>query len=505
MGYLSATIKITDEIDKLPSSAQYPSIESFYNLMRYKMAHASALCKKERDASYLMRIAIAAIQREREILREQDPLPFDEYSDSEAKSSEDVKDIAFHELTGENVPAFRSAFVIRQIKRPEEVSLLRFVYGDQFILLSGYGTQADRQKILQEKIRFNESGDSKQSREVYLANQLMELDASEDNDEYGQHLREVFHLADVVVDGISHSKMRTDIERFINALFGLNETAPTKQEYGMYSAHSASLRSTDLSRQVGAAIFSREGVVLAQGCNEVPKAFGGTYWDGEEPDYRDIKLGKDSNDVLKMDVLKDLIERMKKNGILSDKVVKAGSPTQIANFLIGRTKGPNEFEDLRGSLKNSKILDLTEYGRVVHAEMNSICDAARTGIPLAGSTLYTTTFPCHNCAKHIIAAGIHEVVFLEPYPKSKAKDLHANEIEIEGDAPEKVMFNFFSGITPARYEKIFYKSKRKKNGIAVRWQYDVPTPMVNVTSPTYMSLEGLVAVNVDPPVIENGA
>ncbi|MDN3612645.1 hypothetical protein QWZ16_23945 [Vibrio ostreicida] len=26
-------------------------------------------------------------------------------------------------------------------------------------------------------------------------------------------------------------------------------------------------------------------------------------------------------------------------------------------------------------------------------------------------------FPCHNCAKHIVASGIKRVVYVEPYPK----------------------------------------------------------------------------------------
>lgn len=166
--------------------------------------------------------------------------------------------------------------------------------------------------------------------------------------------------------------MRTNLERFIHALFGLNEIAPTKAEFGMNAAYTASLRSSDLSRQVGAAVLTESGELIAQGCNEVPKAFGGTYWDGENPDFRDIKLGRDSNDILKVDVLTDLVEIMKRHGLLSEKVAKAGSPSQLVNFLIGRNEALEEFKEIRGALKNSKVMDLTEYGRVVHAEMNSI-------------------------------------------------------------------------------------------------------------------------------------
>ena len=494
VGYSSGVVRVTDAIKNLKSSAERPSVSSFYNETRYKMLHASALCREIGDPAFLMRVALTKIREERQRLLTlpEGPVNADDAEESVISTIVPTDEVPFFQFDNADDAALRSAFIIRQIKRPEEVNFLRYVYGAQFVLISGYGTEPDRQRILRDKIKYSEIADVKEAREIYLANKLMELDASEDQDSFGQHLRDAFHLADVVIDGISRTQMRSDIERFINALFGLNEVAPTRAEYGMFSAYSAALRSSDLSRQVGAALFTNEGELVASGCNEVPKAFGGTYWDGESPDNRDIKLGKDSNDILKIDVLKDLITRMKKNGLLSDKVIKAGSPSRIVNFLIGREKGPNEFDALKGALKNAKILDLTEYGRVVHAEMNTILEAARLGHAVNRTTLFTTTFPCHNCTKHVIASGIREVVFLEPYPKSKAKELHENEVEIEGEAREKVVFRYFSGITPARYEDVFRKSKRKKDGAAVRWQHGGPAPMMYVKTPSYMQLEELL-------------
>lgn len=57
----------------------------------------------------------------------------------------------------------------------------------------------------------------------------------------------------------------------------------------------------------------------------------------------------------------------------------------------------------------------------MHAEMFAITDAARRGLSVRDATLYCTTFPCHMCARHIIASGIRKVVYIEPYPKSMAK------------------------------------------------------------------------------------
>jgi dCMP deaminase len=53
--------------------------------------------------------------------------------------------------------------------------------------------------------------------------------------------------------------------------------------------------------------------------------------------------------------------------------------------------------------------------RTLHAEMNAIARAARDGISLYGSTLYTTVSPCISCAKLILAAGIQQVLYNELY------------------------------------------------------------------------------------------
>ena len=123
--------------------------------------------------------------------------------------------------------------------------------------------------------------------------------------------------------------------------------------------------------------------------------------------------------------------------------------------------------------------------------MVAICDAARLGKPLKNSTLYVTTFPCHNCTKHILAAGIRRVVYMEPYPKSRAKQLHSNEIEIEKLTENKVSFIPFLGISPFRYRDIFEKGSRKTGGTARTWysRADEPRPLLQITEPTYIDTE----------------
>ncbi|WP_339916420.1 deaminase [Photorhabdus stackebrandtii] len=64
----------------------------------------------------------------------------------------------------------------------------------------------------------------------------------------------------------------------------------------------------------------------------------------------------------------------------------------------------------------------------MHAEIEAILACARSNVSIYNGILYCTTFPCHNCAKHIVASGIRRVIYIEPYPKSKVFDFHPDSI-----------------------------------------------------------------------------
>lgn len=457
VGYHTELIKLTDEM--LDFRANIPKAESAGRFDDYwwKMDYANALRKRYERPDTLARIAINAIRRIR----------------------------ANRGIGEADAPADRTAYVIRQLKHPEEVRLLRKVYGVQFVLISCYATEEERRKNLINAIKATESTQISASAIENKANMLIERDASEVGEKLGQQLRDTFHLADVFVDGMDPERMRAGISRFIRAFFGRTDITPRKDEYGMYAAASAALRSADLSRQVGAAIFTGDGDLVTQGCNEVPKALGGTYWDSETPDYRDIKKGYDPNERHKREVLRDLIERLRVAGCLSDSILAHGSDIEIVNKLVRKVRRGEEGED--GPLAESWLMDLTEYGRVVHAEMSAICDAARNGKNIRDCTLFCTTFPCHNCTKHIISAGIKRVVYMEPYPKSRAKELHEDEIELESERDQsRVSFVPFLGISPLRYQNVFQKGRRKSaHGAAVAWLQEPPQPIIEIDFPSY--------------------
>lgn len=453
VNYTSSTVKLTDEMQRISvSRMKKPKLDlaSQYN---WKMDYANAVRRKLGYADAMARVAISAIQRFRE---------------EETRSWEK--------------PRTNHAYIIRQLKLPQEVNLLRQVYGKQFILISAFGSERDRANLLFDRLKERLPTNISETDARHLVQKLIDRDSNEDDDRYGQNLRDTFHLGDVIIDGIRRDAMGHTLSRFINALFGKTDISPTRDEMGMYFAKSASLQSADLSRQVGAAIFSRAGEILTSGCNEVPRAGGGNYWDQEVPDFRDIKKGYDPNDRIKTDILRNVIEKLREGSLLSKKALSLGTDLEIVVKLTGKQNSNSP-----SILKDSLVMDITEFGRVVHAEMNAICAAARTGTSIKETTLYCTTFPCHNCTKHIIAAGIKRVVFMEPYPKSRARELHEDELSFEDQvSDDRVTFVPFQGISPFRYRDIFQKNKRKaKDGRAKPWtsEIGVPMPLLETTFP----------------------
>jgi deoxycytidylate deaminase len=180
--------------------------------------------------------------------------------------------------------------------------------------------------------------------------------------------------------------------------------------------------------------------------------------------------------------LVDLVDRLNADGNLSQELTAKGDSFAICRHLLTET-----------SIKDSKVMDLLEFGRDIHAEMSAISDAARLGIALGAGTLYTTTFPCHLCAKHNVACGIRRVVYIEPYPKSYASELHSDAIEVECNSDgKKVDFSPFIGISPFRYRELFEKGRRKYGGLAQQWNKGEKRPMIEVYYPTYFKAEAHV-------------
>ncbi|WP_314084497.1 ComE operon protein 2 [uncultured Gemella sp.] len=53
--------------------------------------------------------------------------------------------------------------------------------------------------------------------------------------------------------------------------------------------------------------------------------------------------------------------------------------------------------------------------RTIHAEINAILQCSKFGVGTEGATIYVTHFPCLNCTKSIIQAGIKEICYANDY------------------------------------------------------------------------------------------
>lgn len=74
---------------------------------------------------------------------------------------------------------------------------------------------------------------------------------------------------------------------------------------------------------------------------------------------------------------------------------------------------------------------LKTHPYVIHAEQNAITSAAKMGTKLDKSTMYTTTLPCNECAKLIVASGIIKVYYSETYKADLTLDYFAkNNVEL---------------------------------------------------------------------------
>jgi len=378
--------------------------------------------------------------------------------------------VQINQSRGSQVPLRRNAFVISSLKNPAEVQKLRKIYSDGFYLIGIHADHTRRHEYL--------TKDKSMSSEQ--ASRLIERDADE-REEYGQHTSDTYHLSDFFIDYNGNSdSLKKQIWRIVDLLFGKPYITPTFDEYAMFMAFSASLRSADLSRQVGA-VLTKNRCIISTGANDVPRAHGGLYWPDiddktqeivDVADGRDYMKGEDSNAIQKRLIIKGIIEAI---------------PEQYRQEL-----GP--------FIKNSKIKDITEYGRVVHAEMEALLSSARSGSSTIGGDLYCTTFPCHNCAKHIVAAGIKRVVYVEPYPKSKALEFHSDSISLVKDS-EKVIFEPFIGVGPRSFFNLFstnlgsgYPIVRKTDqGEIIDWKESDAKLRTQMLPCSYMERETIAA------------
>ncbi|KLV09715.1 deoxycytidylate deaminase [Photobacterium ganghwense] len=403
-GYTVHHIRISDHISDIVGG----DLSNLRGYERYKkLQDAGDVLRKKHKNTFLAEVAINAITV---------------YRDKHFGTGSDEGEIVKTDL--------KVAYIIDQLKHPDEISLLRTVYPNNFYQIGLIRTEKER--------RVNLSDEQIAASHI---DELIRRDRKAD-DPYGQQVEKALYSADYFIRNLSNQSklMRKSVSRFVNLIHGQVGITPTHDEIGLFTAYSESLKSACLSRQVGAAIMDDTGQIIATGCNDVPKYKGGLYDANSTDDFRCIHQKRCSNDKHKQ-ILEAEIESVLMHNSIPQRKAK-----ELANSILNETKAKS----------------IIEYSRAIHAEMDAITSLARkASCSSQDKTLYCTTYPCHNCARHIVAAGIIRVVYIEPYEKSLAIQLHGDAIT-DSTEPNKVVFEPFEGVAPNRYDSFFkYNTKRK--------------------------------------------
>ncbi len=345
------------------------------------------------------------------------------------------------QITPEDFSGRRKCYIIDSIKNKEELLLFRSVYRELFYFISVFSPLQERKEFLKDRGLSQPEVD-----------ELISIDSGGKLN-HGQEVINTFKLGDFfirIANKASLDKVKRGVDRYLHLIFDTKIITPTPNETAMYKAKSAAGNSACLSRQVGASITDSNGILLSIGWNDVPKFGGGLYQTLDEEsddaiDFRCMNKGADGmcfNDDEKNILSKALVEELVTQGLIEE----------------------SKREDSYDIIRKSNIKGLIEYSRSVHAEMHAIIVGAQsTGNKMVGGKLFCTTYPCHNCARHIIAAGIKEVYYIEPYQKSLCTKLHADDITEDETQEAKVRILMFDGVAPNRYLRFFSMNDNRKS------------------------------------------
>jgi deoxycytidylate deaminase/dephospho-CoA kinase len=278
---------------------------------------------------------------------------------------------------------------------------------------------------------------------TYTDRGLTQLDFNEDdsrdsNEEtrYGQQVALCLDKADILIDN-SEAVTAADFKQKTLAHVDLATaklSRPASQdEILMNMAFSASHSSKCIKRHVGALVVDLAGQVVGVGYNENPI---GTHPCIEEPSYNNQCY----RDIVRNAHFADLARRRAKCPVCGAKIIAQHGPPWRCNKCSKVAKKSN--------LEQFFFPDRAiSWCTAVHAEVWAVLAAGERG---RRGTLYTTTFPCFQCAEKISQAGISSIVFTEAYP-----DPHSAErLKLAG-----VKFRQFEGVRSSSFEKIFSKNR----------------------------------------------
>lgn len=352
----------------------------------------------------------------------------------------------------------RRAYVIDSLKNGEELLLLRQIYGETLCVVGVFAPDEVRKRRLE-----NDGADATETQKI------LDRDQGEVAT-FGQKTRKIFVEADFFIcNDQKKDELRQSVLRYFEIIFDSSIHTPTVAEAAMYAAEAAASNSSCMSRQVGASIVSKTAELISVGRNDVPKFRGGLYTENDRSVWSEQAQKLIDNDHRCFKWEKRICHNeTRRNSILDKIVIQLLSSPRLSIQVVktSQEKAGTKQELVRQVLEGTDVDLLTEFSRSIHAEMEAILAVAREGRhSLVGATLYTTTYPCHNCARHIVAAGITSVIYVTPYLKSLATALHGDAVTEDVTSTSKVVFRQYEGVAPRSFLRLFRpKADRKKGG-----------------------------------------
>ncbi len=337
-------------------------------------------------------------------------------------------ELVLKELADKNGGKLPDEIAIDGLRNIGEIEYLRDVYGYRFTLiavLASFDARWDRIGS-----SYTDRGQDK--------THFIEDDQRDKNEEteYGQQVELCVDKADILIDNsvaVSTTDFKRKLLEFVDLATGKSLRGASQCEILMNVAFSSSHSSKCIKRHVGAVIADPNGQIVSAGYNEKPLGKNPCI---EETQYNNLCF----RDIIRNEHFSSLSKRGARCPVCAEILAFEPGPPWRCRACANKGQKTN----LESFFFPDRAMN---WCTAVHAEVWAILAAggrARNGV------LYTTTFPCAQCAEKIVQAGITKVVFTESYPDVQgAARLSLGKVELEQ----------FEGVRSSSFERIFSRTK----------------------------------------------
>jgi len=277
-----------------------------------------------------------------------------------------------------------------------------------------------------------------------------------ENIDYGQQVDKCVYLSDVLINNDSDIKKELfdKIDSYLSLIKGEEYVYPMPCESIMSQAYCESLKSSCMKRKVGAVIVSSDGIPMVSTYNEVPyleesceKKYGMCYRDKVKIDLiKNVRKCPHCGTDIEQNITCPKCNEIIHINDLAPTCSKCDLDLDLDSFFVCKSCELKIIKKFVGKRM--------EVCRALHAEERAIIQLAKLGMSInpSGITLYTTTFPCPQCANKIVGLGIGKILFVEPYPTKESVDLLARSLENKN-------IEKFEGVKARAYFRIYDRAR----------------------------------------------